>query len=259
MGYARTFLLVFSAHARRVAFSRRSLVCALLAGVPVLCAFALARLAKRTDAAELVTNLGFLLQLQVVVPVLALVAGSGAIAEEVDDRTITFLFTRPVPRSAVFLARWTAIAGFVVALLALSVLAMRVAVAPAKGAATDLEPGVTQPLLHATLAGGLVYSALFASLGVFFRHSMIVGLAYAFAIEGLLANLPGGIQGMTLQYYLRSIVSRSGSASWNEVEGFASAEFATSTAAWTTLAVVLVLSLALGSWRLRRKQFVLSA
>lgn len=259
MSYARTFVIVLGAHARRVAFSRRSLICGLLAGVPVFCAFALARLAKDANAAELVTHLGFLLQLQVVVPVLALVAGSAAIAEEVDDRTITFLFTRPVPRSAVFLGRWTAIAAFVAALLALSVLALRVAVAPARGADTDLEPGITQPLLHATLAGGIVYSALFASLGVFFRHSMIVGLAYAFAIEGLLANLPGGNQGLTIQFYLRSLVSRAGSASWNDVEGFASSAFATSNEAWMKLALVLVLALALGSWRLRRKQFVLAA
>lgn len=259
MGYARTFLLVFSAHARRVAWSRRSLLCVLLAFVPVLCGFALARLARRTDAAELVTNLGFLLHIQVVVPVLALIAGSAAIAEEVDDRTITFLFTRPVARSAVFLGRWTAIALFVTCVLALSVLALRLAVSPAQGAATDLEPGITRPLFLGVLAGGVVYSALFASLGVFVRHSMVVGLGYAFAVEGLLANLPGRNQSLTIQYYLRSLISRSGSDDWNDVEGFASSTFATYDEAQFTLACVLVFALLLGAWRLKRKQFVLSA
>ncbi len=58
-----------------------------------------------------------------------------------------------------------------------------------------LDPGITLPLLAAALLGGAVYSAIFAAAGVFFRHPMITGLGYAFAVEGFLANLPGRNQG----------------------------------------------------------------
>ena len=41
-----------------------------------------------------------LVHLRFVVPVLGVFYGTALIADEVDDKTITYLFTRPVPRAA---------------------------------------------------------------------------------------------------------------------------------------------------------------
>jgi ABC-type transport system involved in multi-copper enzyme maturation permease subunit len=196
-------------------------------------------------------HIGWLLLVQVVVPLCALVCGSAVVTEEIENRTITYLFTRPIPRSAVLLGRWAAALVVLSVLLGLSALATTWI-----GAA---EAGISAPLLTATLLGGAVYSGLFAAAGVFFRHPMIAGLGYAFAIEGFLANLPGKNQILTVQYHLRSVIAATGSRSWHEIAGFSSARFETLGGSIGTLALVLAAVLALGSWRISRKEFVLSA
>ena len=47
----------------------------------------------------------WLLSIRFIVPVLGVFYGTSLIADEVDDKTITYLFTRPIPRSAVLLGK----------------------------------------------------------------------------------------------------------------------------------------------------------
>jgi ABC-2 type transport system permease protein len=259
MHFLRTSWLLFATHLKRVAWSRRSLVCVVLAFLPALVALLAARLGRRVEPAQVATTVGFLLQLQVCVPLLALVLGSAAIAEEVEDRTITFLFTRPIPRGAVLLGRWAAILVFVLLVLAASTWALLAASSTTRAGGAPVDAAIRIPLFAAVLAGGAVYTALFAALGVFVRHPVLVGLAYAFAIEGFLANMPIGSQRLTIQYHLRSLIARLGSKQWDLLEGFKASEFDTLPVACTTLVAVLVLALGLGALRIRRKQFELSA
>ncbi len=50
----------------------------------------------------------WLLYIRFIVPVLGVFYGTALIADEVDDKTITYLFTRPIPRSAVLLGKYLA-------------------------------------------------------------------------------------------------------------------------------------------------------
>lgn len=254
----RTTWLLFRTHLVRVAWSQRSLICIAIAFLPALIGLVGAAVSRRTSAAELAVHLGFL-QLQVILPVLALIAGSAAVSEEVEDRTITFLFTRPIPRPALLLGRLAAILVFLGVLLPASTWALVAACARTRVGDGVVDPAITESLLAGMLAGGAVYAALFATLGVFVRHPMIVGLAYAFAIEGFVANLPGGIQSLSIQFYLRSIVDALGPATWRQVEGFTTAEFETLPRALWTLGWIAAAALGLGLWRIAKREFVLSA
>ena len=253
-----TFLL-FRTQLARVGWSRRYLACLALAAAPPFLAWLLSRFATRIPGGMIAVHIGWLLLVQVITPLCALVCGSAVVTEEIEDRTITYLFSRPIPRSAVLLGRWLA------ALVVVSVLLGVSAVLTAGLASFSTAPGalvdsrITAPLLAAALLGGAVYSGLFAAAGVFFRHPMIVGLGYAFAVEGFLANLPGRNQALTVQYYLRSVIAATGSSSWRNVEGFSTSRFDTLEGSIVTLALLLFAVLALGSWRISRKEFVLSA
>jgi ABC-2 type transport system permease protein len=252
-------LLLFRTQLARVWWSRRSLACIALAGGPPLLAWIVSHATRRIPGEMLAVHVGWLLLIQVVVPLCALVCGSAVVTEEIENRTITYLFTRPIPRSAVLLGRWTAALVVVSVLLGLSALLTAWIAVGSKGIPGSLADGIATPLLAATLLGGAVYSALFAAAGVFFRHPMIAGLGYAFAIEGFLANLPGGGQVLTVQYHLRSVIAATGSPSWHEIAGFSAAKFETLTGSVWTLVLVLAAVLALASWRLSRKEFVLDA
>jgi ABC-type transport system involved in multi-copper enzyme maturation permease subunit len=254
--------------------SRRTALCFLFALLPGGVAWILARFAHRISATEIATHIGWLLMLQVVLPILTLVGGTAVVAEEVEDRTITFLFSRPIPRASVLLGRWLATLVILSVVLAIgSGLMLEAAQAHgpvaetlaraggehAQAAPRELSEGIALPFLQAVLLGCAVYSAVFSVAGVFFKHPMIIGLGYAFVIEGFLANLPGKNQSLTIQYYLRSWVAGHGSPAWNRVEGFASATFDTPTGAVSTLLVILFAVLALGAWQIHRREFVLTS
>jgi hypothetical protein len=102
--------------------------------------------------------------------------------------------------------------------------------------------------------GAVLTSALFAALGTLNRHPMIVGLGYAFAIEGFLANMPGKSQTWTAQYYLRSTLLSRNPELWKLIEEVQLTKFDIAAQVLTTLAIVLVVSLALGSVVISRRQ-----
>ena len=255
---ARTTLLVFSTHVGRIFTSRRGLICLVLAAVPAAVAAAIAHFSRRIDPVEIAVHLGGLLLLQIVVPVLALIAGSAVVAEEVEDRTVSYLFSRPMPRPALLFGRWLATLVFLTAALAASAALLLVAAAGARAPGAPLTASITRPLIEAVLLGGAVYSALFAVAGIFFRHPMLVGLGYVFAIEGFLANLPGRNQALTVQYYLRSWLLERGGKAWN-VEGLSLLKRESAADVLVSLGVILVLVLALGAWRIARREFVLTS
>jgi ABC-2 type transport system permease protein len=259
MVWLRTAALIFRTHLARMLWSKRTLLCVLLAMFPVVPAFLVARFGRDVGPGEIAVVIGFLLHLQVVVPLLALIAGSAAVAEEVEDRTITFLFSRPIPRSSVLIGRWLAILVFLTSLLGVATWLLLHVSAQSRNASPPLDVDIALPLYVAVFAGGLVYSAVFATFGVFFKSPVIVGLGYVFAIEGFLANLPAGTQVLSVQYHLRSLIAALGSATWNQAEGFSSTKFESLGHASTVLAVVAVSLLGFASGRIRRKEFVQNA
>jgi len=260
--FARTQLL-------RSLAPRRSWLVYLFALLPVLVALLLATHARRVNAEGIATNISWFLYLQVVVPLVSLLAGQAVISREIEDRTITYLFSRPISRPAMFIGRSLgALAFTLLLLLAGAGLLLFVAAqgsggrAPGAGQfpiAPILEDGVVLPLLGAVALGALAYTLIFAALGVFTKHPMIIGLAYTFAIEGFLSNLPGSNQALAIQYYLRSWIAAKGADSWGRLEGVNLADFESPARVLWKLGLVALLALALGGWRIRRKEFVLSA
>jgi len=277
----------------------------------------------------------FLLVLQLMVPLASVIGGSAVISEEIDDRTITYLLTRPIPRPSILLGRWLATLTILFGLVGTSVFALGTMVEykaahptvhpqpvePAQGddeeragdpdakandehTATDksadsksadehggdrgshsieerrverhqrpppppvlvdampdghLPSGLLVEVLTVALLGTAVYSALFAVLGTFLKHPMIVGLGYAFAIEGFLANLPGVSQSWTVQYYMRSYLLSTHGELWRTFELADLPLFDSANAAVTKLMVMLIVTLLIGCITIRRKQYVLSA
>jgi ABC-2 type transport system permease protein len=256
--FLRTSFLFFRTHGLRTFRGKRALICILLAAVPVVIAHVLARFAP-IGPAPIATNLGWMLLLQIIVPILGLIIGSAVVAEEIEDRTITYLFSRPIPRASLLVGRYMAAVLFLSVLLALATVLLLHAAGGAQGRGAALDDSITFPLFQAAVIGGAVYAALFAALGVFFKHPMIVGLGYTFAIEGFLSNLPGKNQTLTIQYHLRSLIASVDSAHWRAIEGFDLTRFESAQSAWTALVVTLVVALGSAAWRISRREFVLTS
>jgi ABC-2 type transport system permease protein len=256
MELLRASSLIFRMHLGSIARSRRTLIAILLAALPPLIAFVVLRFGPEQATAEkIVGGMSVYFSLNFIVPILALVLGAAVVNEEVENRTITYIFTRPVPRLSLLLGRWLATLVLVTALLVGSAAGVLIAAAQT---GDPLPDGLVLHYLWASVLGGAVYSLLFAVIGIFMKNPMVLGIGYVFALEGLVANLPGSTGAISIQYYLRSIIADVELSVWKVIEGMGT-EFQTPAEATTRLAILSVIAFVVGAWGISRRQYILTA
>src|SRR5258706_833326 len=110
---------IFDLSLGQMLWSRRSVFLGLVLGGPVLLAGAVRLIVElyargfhingATATGSTVFGLMiWLLYIRFIIPILGVFFGTSLIADEVEDKTITYLFTRPIPRSAVLLGKYVA-------------------------------------------------------------------------------------------------------------------------------------------------------
>jgi len=171
---------------------RRSLLLMPLPGVLILLAVLIRALAgqNRDIAVGLLGGFG----LATVVPLVALIAGTGAIGPEIDEGSIIYLLAKPVSRFAIATTKIAvavcAIAGFAVVPVLLAALIL-------SGGSDHI--AVAYPL--GALVAGIAYSAVFVLLAVVTRHAVVIGLFYALVWENLVGNYVPGAQALSIQQW----------------------------------------------------------
>jgi ABC-type transport system involved in multi-copper enzyme maturation permease subunit len=209
---------IFDLSLGQMLWSRRSLFLAVLLGGPVLVAAALRIVAQlygsrfRVNGAPVAGSAVFgmmiwLLYVRFIVPVLGVFYGTSLIADEVDDKTITYLFTRPIPRRAVLLGKYFAYLACTVLLVLPSVVVVFFLIVPTGGSTI----GGSFPLLASDLGmlavGLTAYGAVFALVGTRLRRPLIAGLVFAFGWEPGVLLFPGYLKRLTVAYYLQALVT----------------------------------------------------
>ena len=208
---------VFDVSLGEMLWSRRTVFLALVVGGPVLIAIIL-RIVERLNVPAMRVNgvrLGgpsifglmlWFLFLRFIVPVLGIFYGTSLMADEVEDKTITYLFTRPIPRSAVLIGKYLAYLASTVLIVLPSVMLVYFLVVPIGGGAIAATfPTLVRDL--ALLAIGLaVYGALFAAVGAWIKRPVLVGLFFAFGWENFALALPGYMKRFTVAFYTQSLV-----------------------------------------------------
>jgi len=216
--YPRSVLRIFDLSLGDMLWSRRSLFLALLVGGPVVLA-AVSRLVWMLSASaalrvngEAVSGGGvfglmiWLLYVRFIVPILGVFYGTALIADEVDDRTLTYLFTRPIPRGAVLLGKYLAYVVCTVLLILPSVTIVFLLMVPLGGGSlAALFPSLLEDL--AMLAVGLAaYGAVFALVGASVRRPLVAGLVFVMGWEPAMLMFPGYLKHLTVAYYLQALV-----------------------------------------------------
>lgn len=139
------------------------------------------------------------LGLAVVLPVVALIVGTGVLGSEVDDGTIVHILTKPLPRRDIILAKL----GVAVAVSALTA-AIPLFVAGVLADSVRLGAG----LAIAAAIGACAYSALFLLLSLLTRRPVLLGLVYILVWEGLLGNFVSGTRVLSIQQYVITIADK---------------------------------------------------
>ena len=143
--------------------------------------------------------------LRFIVPVLGLFYGTSLIADEVEDKTITYLFTRPIPRGAVLVGKYLAYLACTIFVVLPSVVLVYLLVVPLRGSLGAAFPDLLKDLLLLAL-GLAVYGAVFAFVGAKFKRPLLIGLVFVFVWEQFVLAVPGYLKQFTVMFYLQAIV-----------------------------------------------------
>ncbi len=141
-------------------------------------------------ASELLNGFG----LAVLLPLLALIAGTGSIGPEIDDGSIVCLLAKPLRRSVIVVTKVLVAIGIVTVFGAVPVVIGGLILTGELG---DVALGYGA----GSLVAGIAYSAAFLLLAVVSRNAVVLGLLYALIWESLIGQFVPGAQALSIQQW----------------------------------------------------------
>ena len=150
-------------------------------------------------------NMTVVMYLQFLILLLALFYGTSVCSEEVEGKTLTYLTSRPVSKSALLIGKYAAYTTLIIVLttigVTLSFFVMNL---------NDLlNFSLYKILLRdvAVLSLGLIcYTSFFTFIGTIMRKSILFGLIFSFGWENVIQYFPGSTQRFAIAHYLKSLL-----------------------------------------------------
>jgi ABC-type transport system involved in multi-copper enzyme maturation permease subunit len=276
-GYVTSALRIFDLSLGEMLWSKRTIFMILVVGAPVVIALVLrvvVSLGAPVFESTEVRNNGirttvqmtgpaifglmiWVFYLRFTVPVLGVFYGTSLMADEVEDKTITYLFVRPIRRGAVLVGKYLAYLACTIFVVLPSVMLVYLLVVPMRGSlgASFIDLVKDLSLLSLGLA---VYGALFAFVGAKFKRPLLVGLIFIFGWEQAALMFPGYMKKFTIAYYLQGLVPHAmpNDGVMSLIQGIFR-ESPTLAASLASLLVIWALFLGLGAWVVERREYVL--
>lgn len=153
----------------------------------------------RSDVLVFTRAVVFTIFISFLLPLWSLSFATETFGGEREAHSLVWLLTRPLPRSAVYLAKFVALVPWCLALnvggFALLCLAAG-------------RPGrlALQLFWPAVVWGTLAFAALFCLIGAAFRRPAVVALVYSFFLETFLGNMPGYLKRVSISFYTRCMM-----------------------------------------------------
>lgn len=191
--------------------NRRLLVLILFGIVPIVLIFCTILIKPLLDEhhetlPSFFSNFSFLVYLHFLVPIFSILIGIGIIADEVENSTLPYLLVRPVPRHVIILTKFLAhffIGSIIIILSQLISYILAVLIFKVHITAVDISFLLHSSSVH--LLGFAVYGMLFALLGGWLHHSMIVAILFVFGWEKTITYVPGHASYLAIMNYLQAL------------------------------------------------------
>ena len=225
---------------------RRTLLVALLAAVPVAIGALIRVGGTSTDGAALTAGLLDALVVTTVLPLVALVFGTGVLGSELDDGTAVYLLVKPIARWRIVISKLAVAAGTTMAIVFPSTLLAGLVVGAGRGGES-----IAFGVALAVLPGSLVYAAGFVALSVVTSRALIAGLLYVFIWEGLLAGLFAGTALLSVRQYTLALAGWVAGDDGRAITSSVEVQSAVVLAVVVLVVAVAIAIRRLGSWEVR--------
>ncbi|MDX6260780.1 MAG: type transport system permease protein [Kribbellaceae bacterium] len=178
---------------------RRGLLLFILPGVLLALCVLLALTVD--DTADFSAALLLQFGLAVIVPLISLIAATGAIATEIDDGSIVYLLSKPIKRSTIILTKAAVAIGVIFVLAAVPMFL--------SGLILDhSDPGTAVAFGIGTLVAGIAYTAIFIALSVISGNAVTIGLFYALLWESVMGQYVAGARALSVQQWTLSLIHK---------------------------------------------------
>jgi ABC-2 type transport system permease protein len=246
---------------RQILATRRTLVFGLLASLPPALAALFAVLRRVPTLHINATGFDFFSQMMVtfylhfLLVLIALFYATALIHSEVEEKTITYLLVRPVPKAHLVFAKYLTYLMAAAAILVPSILLTFGILEVSDGASGFM--GHFRYLLWdlgVMALGAMAYGAVFVFLGAWLKRPVMVGLFFAVVWEWAITYVPGYFGKLTILHYLLSIFPHS------TVQRGVQALFGSTTSRPVAILVLLAIAtvfLGLAMETFRRSEYVL--
>lgn len=148
-------------------------------------------------------QINYHLYLHFLLPLIAVFMGTAVLRDEVEDRTLSYLITRPVPRWMITAAKMAA-SVITAAILLFSSLFLTWLVILFDAGFAQWSENTMQIFQSAgvILLGLFVYIPLFTLFGGLFKRPVLAGLFFTFIWENTVSVFPGNVKLLTVANYL---------------------------------------------------------
>lgn len=139
--------------------------------------------------------------LATMVPLIGVIAGTGAIAPEIDDGSVVYLLSKPVKRPTIIVTK----------LIVAIAVTMAFSAIPTFIAGMILNGNGQQVAIAYTIAAlvaSIAYAAVFLLLGTVSKHAVVFGLVYALVWEALFGSLVSGARTLSVQQWSLAVAER---------------------------------------------------
>jgi ABC-2 type transport system permease protein len=177
---------------RQLLSRRRTLLLLALSAIVILVAV-LRRVSSTGPDAKFTADLLSTLGIATLMPLVALIFGTGTIGAELEEGTAVYFLAKPVPRWIVLATKLVIAIGCSVALTSIPVLAAGMI------AGGDGSVRLAIGFALASAIGSALYCAIFVALSLVTTRAFIFGLAYVLVWEGFLAGLFTGTRTLSVR------------------------------------------------------------
>lgn len=204
---AKVVFVFFFSLAKKV---RKTKIFFFISFLPVFMAFVVKfsqifSLTRNIEGIYVFNNMIMMFYMQFLILILALFYGTSVSSEELEGKTLTYLTTRPVSKSAIIIGKYVAYSGLVIIMATLGVVFSFLVL----NLSELYEISLYKILLKdvAVLGLGLMcYTAFFTFVGTILRRSIMFGLIFSFGWENVIQYFPGSTQKFTIVHYLKSLL-----------------------------------------------------
>jgi ABC-2 type transport system permease protein len=177
-------------------------------------------------------------------PITVLILATGALGNEIEDRTLPYLTLKPIGRLRIVVEKF-------VGVLVVAGPLIGAAIAVTYALIFRGDAGDNLRLLWAMLAGAAVgivgYGAIFLLVSLLITRALLAGMVYVLIWESLLTGFLPGLRLVSVRHFSESVFVQILDDPTVTVKHAASVQ-----AAVITIAAAAVLSVLLATWRLRR-------